>query len=233
MATTLYYSDITHPTYTIAGFVVKRLLVNTKDDGLSVFTTSSAASQPIGVTQTAGGTACIWVTEPLEAITISANISHNVWGSESSMNANFGPCCRVDEYDSSGTSVSTLIGTGAVGFADGVEYGTSRALHTWTGTTTSQSIDIGNRLAFRLMHGGIASPASGFTLTIGLGGTTNGADGDTFSTLTENIVEQVSYVPRHSAINHQNPGLLMRGIRRAWHRRPSGIFVPDLEGVFA
>ena len=37
----------------------------------------------------------------------------------------------------------------------------------------------------------------------------------------------VANVPRHGFVNHANPGVLMKGIRRAWHRRSSGIFVPE------
>lgn len=43
-------------------------------------------------------------------------------------------------------------------------------------------------------------------------------------------------VPRHHGVDHMNPGVLMKGIRRVWHRRRSGIFVPDLwmpEGALA
>lgn len=42
--------------------------------------------------------------------------------------------------------------------------------------------------------------------------------------------------PQHAAVNFGSLGVLMRGIRRAWHRRRSGIFVPDLwtpEGALA
>lgn len=41
---------------------------------------------------------------------------------------------------------------------------------------------------------------------------------------------------RHPAMNHASTALLMSGLRKAWHRRKSGIFVPDLwlpEGVHA
>ena len=40
-------------------------------------------------------------------------------------------------------------------------------------------------------------------------------------------------IPRNPAINHQNPAVLMGGLRRAWHRRRSGIFVPELDWVTA
>lgn len=46
--------------------------------------------------------------------------------------------------------------------------------------------------------------------------------------------QAVVFQPRHGFVNHVDPGVLMKGIRRAWHRRRSGIFVPDLwtpEGV--
>lgn len=44
------------------------------------------------------------------------------------------------------------------------------------------------------------------------------------------------FIPRNPAVDHMNPGVLMKGIREAWHRRRSGIFVPDLwtpEGALA
>ena len=37
-----------------------------------------------------------------------------------------------------------------------------------------------------------------------------------------------AYQPRYGFTDHANPGVFMQGIRRAWHRRRSGIFVPDL-----
>lgn len=40
---------------------------------------------------------------------------------------------------------------------------------------------------------------------------------------------EVSRVPRHPAINHQNPGLLMEHVKRNWNRLRSGLVVPDRE----
>jgi hypothetical protein len=37
-----------------------------------------------------------------------------------------------------------------------------------------------------------------------------------------------AFIPRHTGAHWQDPAVFMRGLRRAWHRRPSGIFVPDL-----
>lgn len=36
-------------------------------------------------------------------------------------------------------------------------------------------------------------------------------------------------VPRHPAINHQNPGLLMENVKRNWNRLRSGLLLPDRE----
>lgn len=45
-----------------------------------------------------------------------------------------------------------------------------------------------------------------------------------------------AFIPRHTGAHWQDPAVFMQGIRRAWHRRRSGIFVPDLwtpKGVVA
>jgi hypothetical protein len=45
--------------------------------------------------------------------------------------------------------------------------------------------------------------------------------------LNVEYVSAATYQPRHGFVDHANPGVLMQGIRRAWHRRRDGIFVPE------
>lgn len=188
MPTTFYYSDVTHPTYSVSGFIVKQLLLGTRDDGAVTYSMASAASQPLQVRNSTDNP-FIWVTEPIASnVTVSGTITHNLWGRESNAMANFGACASVWEYDNAGNSLNALVSTaGGASFADGVEYGTTSALRDWNATPTSRLIDAGNRLAVILYHGGIASPASGFTLDMTVGATTGGVSGDSFITFTETI----------------------------------------------
>jgi hypothetical protein len=53
--------------------------------------------------------------------------------------------------------------------------------------------------------------------------------GGTTSTTFASIAFELDAIPMSSpGVNFQDPGYLMKGIRRAWHRRRSGIFVPDI-----
>lgn len=56
---------------------------------------------------------------------------------------------------------------------------------------------------------------------------THGAHVTGWMAYTVAIAEPHVY-PRYPAINHQNPAVLMKGLREAWDRRRSGILVPRL-----
>lgn len=61
------------------------------------------------------------------------------------------------------------------------------------------------------------------------GGTLTMVASDSWGVIGFALIPEVTYVPRHPAINHQNPGLLMENVKRNWNRLRSGLVVPDRE----
>lgn len=121
-----------------------------------------------------------WITPPIDAdVTISGNVTFNVWGLESSMNANCGPQVIVERIDSIGQE-STIINSEA-----NSEWGTSAGVKNWASAPTSTACLKGDRLRIRIGFNDVGTMASGFTSTLRYNGTTGGADGDTYVSFDE------------------------------------------------
>lgn len=103
-----------------------------------------------------------WFTEPLEAVTISGTITFNIWGNESSMNANAGFQVKVERCDGSGNVISTIVNS-----ERGTEMSTTDAVNTWTATPTSTTLAAGDRLKFTVYANDAGGTmASGFTVNM-------------------------------------------------------------------
>lgn len=89
-----------------------------------------------------------------------------------------------------------------------------------SGTWTNDAVDLCVRIAPTYLSGTSIS-----------GGSVNIVDSDAWGVvgfaLIGTTVSTVEFVPRHPAINHQNPGLLAKA-HDAWQRTKGGIFVPRL-----
>lgn len=93
-----------------------------------------------------GGIQISWFTSPLAAGSIAGVVTVNLWGYESLADANVGPQITIDRVDGSGNFQETI----ASG-EEGVEFGTSASLHTWTITPGSTiTVAEGDRIRVRV-----------------------------------------------------------------------------------
>lgn len=204
MATTLFptstVSTATLTSHWAAG-ATKRLLSLTRggaavtqtDNTIASLGTSEATAQSWGSTTNnlSGVTGLTWITNPLNAVTISGNISYNIRALESNTMANYGLFVGVYRIPSGGGAETTF-----ASMSQTVELGTVQAAFTETSAPiTSPAFAAGDRLAiniFWLPGAGAGATASGFTVSGFYNGPTGGASGDTFITFTETITEQTA-----------------------------------------
>lgn len=129
-------------------------------------------------------TQMVWALDPLAAdVTISGTITFNIWGFESSMNANAGFQVTIYRRQPDGTT------TTIVDSERGTEMNTTTsAVNNWTASPTSTACTIGDIILIRVrINDAGGTMASGFTATLRAGGNTAAADGDTYVTFNENL----------------------------------------------
>lgn len=137
---------------------------------------------------TSGGTWIslgFWSTAPLEPFTLSGSISFNLWGFESNNTANASLGLRLYKYNSS-TGFSASLGQAT----NTTELGTSSGVVTASVTPTSTAFDAGDILAFEVGAVNVGTMGAGRTVTVNFNNSAVGADGDSYVTITENIVER-------------------------------------------
>lgn len=185
MATDLFFLD-TNQTDLIASELDKVLSLSRGASAVSKVVTATAAGNNIQWTDGAGGTALVWLTNPLQAVTISGAISANIRGLESANTVNSGVSLEIRKYVAAdGTTPS--IGTTTTS----TEFTTSETAKSVTlAAPTSQTLVDGDRLLIRVRLRSVGTMGAG-TATLFINGPTSGASGDTFVTFTETILEQV------------------------------------------
>ena len=151
--------------------------------GLGVHSVGFDASQ-----STANG--LVFVSNPLNAVTLGGQLQFNLRSAESSTMANYGIGFWVAKVSSGGT-ITTMVST--VNAPLSIELGTAEAAVTRStggATWSSTGISANDRLLVMpiFVAAGGAS-ASGFTATMWYNGTTAGASGDSFVTFAETITE--------------------------------------------
>jgi hypothetical protein len=164
----------------------------TRGAALTVGTTDTVAGPTSGVQVTetvAADEELAWFTPPLSAITISGTVTFNVWMAENNMSANVCARVRVERCDRYGAVISTIVnaqnGTTEIPV-------TTRSAQNWTATPTSTTLADGDRLKITVWGDDAASNmGSGFTFTLGYNGATGAADGDSYVTFAETLVERV------------------------------------------
>lgn len=137
--------------------------------------TSTTAWIPFGV----------WATRPLEPFTLSGLVSFNFWGLESNTTANAGLGLRLYKY-------SQTLGLGAqiIQIKSLVELGTSIGVQTASGTPPSTQFDSGDILVMEIaaVSAGSGGMNQGRTVDFTYGGSTVNSSGDSYVTITENVV---------------------------------------------
>lgn len=197
MATTLFLrSGISSldPTSAIGSLADHRALSLTRGAGV-VSTVDSTLSAATGTRiegwgfKNSAAKEIWWISEPLNAVTISGTITPNIRALESNALANYGVGISISVLPSPGTGAESVLIVPET--AVGLELGTSEAARTSSITPTSTAISTGDRLIVHIWwYAAGGTSASGRTAT-GFWNGASGATGDSFVTFTEALTEVV------------------------------------------
>lgn len=152
-------------------------------------TNTTAGGTDIQWTDTGGGQILEWMSPPLSAgftLATTDTITFNLWGLESSMNANAGVRVRLYRWNRfSGPFGAPMAGAP---WDKGTELGTTAAVQNYTGTVTSNVVfNIDDRIVLRVFVTNIGTMGGGFTCTLDYNAGTGGADGDSWIQLTNTV----------------------------------------------
>jgi hypothetical protein len=161
--------------------------------------TATVAGPSGGLSILKGGSAASWITNQLNGVAISANMTMNIWASESSNSANCQAKLTVQRCDPTGAAISTI-----ASFAKGTELPlTTRAAQNIAGAITGATLVDGDRIKFTFFVDDFGTMNSGFTFNAGINGPTGAADGDSWVEFTETITEFVLPRSRQSRQSRQ------------------------------
>jgi hypothetical protein len=151
-------------------------------------TVAGPVTPPTTPTQFTGfsaGPVLTWYSHPLKAVTISGNLTFNLWAMENNVLANATVTAELLRADNSGNITATI----ATAVLDRVELTTAFGLQNWTKTPGVTSLVDGDRLALRLY----IDDAGGVTMTtsrqvsLSLGGGIGGVSGDSWVEMAETL----------------------------------------------
>lgn len=143
-------------------------------------TTTTASGTKIQLTDTAGGTALAWISEPFSgSVTLSGTDTMNLYGGESanSVNAKY----RFELYKYSGGSEGAVFCSGDMGSELTTSTTTAR---NWTGTPTSTAFSAGDRLVVKVFAINSGTMGAG-TVTSHYEGDTDASDGSSWIQINE------------------------------------------------
>ncbi len=203
--------------------------LTTRGASLATATANAVAGPTSGVCAFASSSGVEWISEPLSAdATISGDITANIWASENNMSANVAinvaiyvvrATTRAKELIVRSTRVTELAVT------------TNAVNNFTTGMLAADYTDVlvnrGDRLLVVIFGDDAGTMASGFTFSIGFGGATAAANGDTFITFTENLTfESPSSTPAGTVIfptNTASPVDTADNDLEMWTARGAGV----------
>lgn len=165
------------------GWLVVKLQTS-RGAGANTLTVNTVAGPTAGVDVSSGGDGVEWITEPVSAdVTISGAITANLWGLESSMNANVAINFVVDVIRAIDNSVEQIVKS-----ARTVELGTSSAAANFTATPgAGVTVNRGDRIRVRVFgdDSAAATMGSGFTFSFAYASSSAASNGDSYVTFTE------------------------------------------------
>ena len=125
-----------------------------------------------------------WISgrAPSGGFTLSGTMTFSIWAYESNMSANCGARARVFKRTLAGVETEVLGGP----WNDGVEFGTSNAELTWTGTPTSTVFVEDDRIIVRFYLTNIGTMASGHICFLHWD-SANASTGDSFFQINETV----------------------------------------------
>lgn len=177
-----------------------------------------------------------WISPAIVGVTtIDANTwSTGFWGDESNGAANAFLACSIYVVTTSDTVRGFIYDSDT---ALGNEFGASaRSVVNLSGSQVTGVISTDKIVVEWWAH---ATQSMGSVYTVAIAhGANPGVSGTDITTTDGNIAwvetpqndlftPPAAVVPRYEGLNHAATAVLMGGLRRAWHRRPSGIFVPE------
>ena len=184
--------------------------------------TGPTAGLNMGFSAGANNTSNLFVSPPVSAaVTISGSITFNIWGQESSMNAN--AVVKVRLFKISNIGVVTTVHT----TTNSTELGTSSAVANFSESPSSFTLDKGDRIGaiFIADDASGVTMGSGFTVQANIAGTTGGVSGDTYFTTTETLTFDTSTPAGSVVYLTDTDSIVNQGIveKEAWTARGAGV----------
>jgi hypothetical protein len=177
-----------------------------------VVNTATGFTNPIQVTDTAGGTAVEWYSRQLQAFTLADLVRLNLRVAESNGAANCGLRAELAVCDGDGSNVVVWA---VAGWAEGTatfELGTTEAARVIQLAGDDLAVTTGQRLRLRVFIDDPQSAAmvTGHTVTLWYDGPTGGASGDSWIQLTQSVSEAgpATSLPPSPAAPRLHPALL-------------------------
>lgn len=195
MSTKLYLTDIASDVsgFLLAMFGTRASTATTVLD--TAVTTTTAGVTTNGMTLTAGGTAAKWITRPIAAaVTVSGTIGVNFWSFESAAAALAGVDFQLFRFSATAAAqVGNAFATTSIN-AHAVVTTPTRTFVTIAPTSTALSV------SDRVIILPNVNPSQGAeggsqTVTMDFNGLTQGADGDTWIELNEDLSTTVAQQP--------------------------------------
>lgn len=165
--------------------------------GVIPVTTTTAGGTNITITESAGGQALSWFSEPLTtAVTISGTVTLNIRCRESANTVNAGIALLLERANNAGTVQSTVSARAVIG----AEAGTTDAARTGTRTPTSTAFSVGDRIKVTLSVINVGTMGAG-QFFVSYDGPTPNAAGDSYVTFTEDFrTDDIQDVPAYQII---------------------------------
>jgi len=158
---------------------------------VNAVTTTTASGTNIPVTTSAGGQALTWFTEPITvqvSIPATANqVSPNIRAFESVGTVNAGVAITIDRCDNSGTVLSNILTTTAIG----AELGTTEATRSLNYSVTATTMNVGERIKFTIRIVNVGTMGAGTATVVYNGPATSGETRVFFSgnIITDEVIE--------------------------------------------
>jgi hypothetical protein len=163
-----------------------KALGTARGGGVEASSNTATVTGPTNGVEILFGSRVVWYSDPLDAdVTISGSITWNIWASENNMSANVAINGRLEVIDGA-TGVITLIDQTARVTEVAV---TTRAANNFAETPAAGvACKRGDRLRVRIFGDDAGTMASTFTFNSSWNGSSAAADGDTYLTLTEDLI---------------------------------------------
>lgn len=155
----------------------------------TAITATTSGGTNIPITQTSGGTAITWFSEPIAAaVTISGTVTVNIRGLEAANTVNAGAGVLIERTNNAGVVQSSIVAVTGVP-ATITEYSTTDAAKTGTYTPTSTAMAVGERIKVTISVRNVGTMGANTTgVTNSYDGPAAAAAGDTYVTFTEDII---------------------------------------------